>query len=612
MSDLSFLMPPPDGGQPTGGLLSGNMPMALLAGLLEFSNGMRGGRPGSGLQTIQGLLSGQQKEAEASGRKSAMATLAGGLDPKTGITWNSGRAGLDDGQKMSLLAQAMPDKFAELQLERAFPKPKTPIAVGDALVDPTTFKELYRAPSPFDFGGRPGATPQAADQQQAPTALPADHSMLIDMAEEKYGLPPGSMRSLVQAESGGNPGIVSPKGAVGLTQLMPGTARDLGVNNPRDPAQSIDGGARYLKQQMDAFGGNLDHALVAYNWGPGNAKMWVQSGADPARLPAETRAYLPKVRGGMGDQPEAPQPAAGEWVRGVNRKTGQALDLEQNTVTGQTRPYQKPPEGFQWAADGKLEAIPGGPKDEGKKGLFSGASVEGQALNHLVESGLLTKEQAITWAAGKTATGPNGQLDFITPRSAPTGGGSAGNAPGAPAISSVRAGQMATQDKEAIMEADKAAESAAGAVASLEDALKINNKARGGVLAPIAQGLSRTGYFYQESGPATTELENIVGTQALGQLKAIFGGNPTEGERKIMLDLQGSVSKSAAERELIFNRALAASKARLQREQNRAKALRAGTYYTDGMPQTTPDQQQQQQQQPSRVLRFDAQGNLIQ
>lgn len=134
-----------------------------------------------------------------------------------------------------------------------------------------------------------------------PASFAPDLDMKIGMLEEKYGLPSGSFRSLVQAESSGRQTLpngqvnTSPAGALGLTQLMPGTAKDLGVD-PTNPDQNLEGGARYLKQQLDKYG-NLDHAYVAYNWGPGNADSWIKAGADPAKLPAETRAYLATNKG---------------------------------------------------------------------------------------------------------------------------------------------------------------------------------------------------------------------------------------------------------------------------------------------------------------------------
>jgi soluble lytic murein transglycosylase-like protein len=113
------------------------------------------------------------------------------------------------------------------------------------------------APEPALLGEppKPDSITQIAPQQ------------LADAAADKYGLPRQLVRSVMAAESALDPRALSPKGAVGLMQLMPGTAQNLGVD-PRDPAQNVDAGARYLRDLLLKYDGQLWHALAAYNAGP--------------------------------------------------------------------------------------------------------------------------------------------------------------------------------------------------------------------------------------------------------------------------------------------------------------------------------------------------------
>jgi soluble lytic murein transglycosylase-like protein len=119
--------------------------------------------------------------------------------------------------------------------------------------------------------------------------LPADvpFGAEITAAAKKHGIDPALLAGLVKQESGFNPNAGSPAGARGLTQLMPGTAAGLGVSNVLDPAQNLDGGAKYLRQQLDAFGGDVTRALAAYNAGPGAVQRY--GGVPPY---AETQNYV--------------------------------------------------------------------------------------------------------------------------------------------------------------------------------------------------------------------------------------------------------------------------------------------------------------------------------
>jgi soluble lytic murein transglycosylase-like protein len=121
----------------------------------------------------------------------------------------------------------------------------------------------------FEPDGLPVAAP--APPQEPPPSLPAtpiDPLQLADAAADKYGLPRQLVRSVMAAESGFDPRALSPKGAIGLMQLMPVTARDLGAD-PNDPTQNVDAGARYLRDLLVKYDGLLWHALAAYNAGTG-------------------------------------------------------------------------------------------------------------------------------------------------------------------------------------------------------------------------------------------------------------------------------------------------------------------------------------------------------
>lgn len=96
----------------------------------------------------------------------------------------------------------------------------------------------------------------------------AELQSLADKTAGEFGLDAALFRSLINVESGWNPNSVSPKGAQGLTQLMPDVARELGVIDPFDPAQNLRGGAKYLKQMLDRFG-SIELAIAAYKAGPG-------------------------------------------------------------------------------------------------------------------------------------------------------------------------------------------------------------------------------------------------------------------------------------------------------------------------------------------------------
>lgn len=119
----------------------------------------------------------------------------------------------------------------------------------------------------------------------------AGYDDLINAASAKYGVDPDLPRAMMQQESRGNPNAVSRVGASGLMQLMPATAKELGVTNIFDPAQNIDGGVRYLSQLLGKYG-DVEKAVQAYNMGPGAFDKYQ---AGERKLPGETADYLGKV-----------------------------------------------------------------------------------------------------------------------------------------------------------------------------------------------------------------------------------------------------------------------------------------------------------------------------
>jgi len=146
--------------------------------------------------------------------------------------------------------------------------------------------------SGFEAEDPPPAPPAPAPSPAAETLPPVsvvNPSELADAAADKYGLPRALVRSVMAAESGFQTDAVSPKGAIGLMQLMPETAEILGAD-PYDPAQNVDAGVRYLRDLLNKYNGLLWHALAAYNAGPGAVDKY--NSVPPYR---ETIRYVARI-----------------------------------------------------------------------------------------------------------------------------------------------------------------------------------------------------------------------------------------------------------------------------------------------------------------------------
>lgn len=119
--------------------------------------------------------------------------------------------------------------------------------------------------------------------------------------QKTVGKKPGILRAIYAIESANGTQLESPKGAKGPFGLMPDTARELGVKDPMNFDQSSAGAAKYMDQLINRYKGNIEHALMAYNWGLGNVDNWIKNGQKNDSMPQETKAYVAKARAYLGD-----------------------------------------------------------------------------------------------------------------------------------------------------------------------------------------------------------------------------------------------------------------------------------------------------------------------
>jgi hypothetical protein len=156
--------------------------------------------------------------------------------------------------------------------------------------------DIYLSTHYMDLSTQPQPLPRNITSNKWHTAQNNDISQdftnldsIISRAAKTYGVDDALVKSVIKVESNFNSDCTSSKGAMGLMQLMPETARELGVQNPHDPIENVRAGTRYLKMLLTRYDGDVSLALAAYNWGLGN----LEKGSD--QIPTETKQYVDKV-----------------------------------------------------------------------------------------------------------------------------------------------------------------------------------------------------------------------------------------------------------------------------------------------------------------------------
>ena len=171
-----------------------------------------------------------------------------------------------------------------------------PSLVGD-LESEQPKPDLTPAASGQTADAQPAAAQPSVEQSAGPVAdgaagklTPDQLDKLVQKVALALNMDPNLIKAVIKAESNFDSKAVSRAGAQGLMQLMPATARELGVKDPFNPVENIWGGARYLKKMLDRHSGNINNALASYNWGPGNFDRH-----GTTRLPGETKRYITTV-----------------------------------------------------------------------------------------------------------------------------------------------------------------------------------------------------------------------------------------------------------------------------------------------------------------------------
>lgn len=223
----------------------------------------------------------------ASVATAASAAMAGSLNAQRDAIRKQTRA-------ISRVAAAQPEQPDEKPGTRSTPD-ATPVALAAAATPDTRASEMASAESSFFTSpwSAPAefAMPNVQVESGECDALPqAEVSQLIETASSKHAVGADLLRAVMRQESGFRPCALSTAGAMGLMQIMPDTASDLGLSDPFNPAENVDAGARYLKQMLTRYNGDQTLALSAYNAGP--ARVDKAGGIPPI---SETMNYVSRI-----------------------------------------------------------------------------------------------------------------------------------------------------------------------------------------------------------------------------------------------------------------------------------------------------------------------------
>jgi hypothetical protein len=219
-------------------------------------------------------------------------------------------------------------------------------ADGSSFVDvPTAEIEHFEAAPDLPVAGNNATSPLLAKPARSGAPVPneapsfllrpkADLNEVVNEASDRYRLDPDLVNSVIKAESGFNARAVSPKGAQGLMQLMPGTASQLGVGNVFDPQANVEGGTKYLRELMERYDFDIVKALAAYNAGPQRVE---QFGGVPPYY--ETRAYVARVVKDFNKKKIAQGKVAAPQKAGANKsaKTAPSAAKPHNSTVAQSR-----------------------------------------------------------------------------------------------------------------------------------------------------------------------------------------------------------------------------------------------------------------------------------